>query len=111
MKYRAGQQIWYVRDGATTGGYITVERIGRRWLYCDGRIELDRKTLKQKSPRGFAVLGQGWVSHVEFERHLARHNAWRHLRRQVQDKWTAPNSVTLEQIQAACDLLRLAAYV
>lgn len=110
-KYHVGQQLWYVRDGATSGRYVMIERIGRRWLYCSEGKEIDRKTLKEKSPRGFATLGQGWLTRDDHERYLRRHDAWRHFRRQVQDKWSAPENVTLEQIQAACDLLRLAAHV
>lgn len=111
MKYRTGQELYYVPDGVTIGRHVRIERIGRRWLYCTGGLEIDRKTLKQKCVRGFAPLGRGWLTRDAFERHLKRHHAWRHFRRQVQDKWTAPDTVTLEQIQAACDLLRLAAHV
>lgn len=107
MKFRVGQGLLYAPATGRTPYMIEVEKVGKRWLYCAGGLQIDRKTMDAKANRGFAAPGRAWLTKDCYDRAQRKHSAWRHFRRQVQDKWTAPETVTLEQIQAACDLLRL----
>jgi hypothetical protein len=110
MRFTVGQGLLYV---AATGRsrHAVVQKVGSRWLHLDDGTQIDRKTLKAKARRGFESPGRVWLTLDDYVRFTRRHSAWRHFRQQVQDKWGPPDNVTLEQIQAAADLLRLAAYV
>lgn len=114
MTLRIGQKLWFVPNGRPwiEAREVTIMRLGRKWLYVDfNHYQICRRALTVRARKGYDSLGQCWLTKAEYERWLRRHGAWRHFRRQVQDKWGPPESVTLEQIQAASDLLRLAAYV
>lgn len=114
MKYAVGQSLWYVPADRPweKPRAVSIVKIGRKWLELNEPwLAVDRVTLTAKPRKGYEPRGQCYLSKADYERYLRRHSAWRHLRRQVQDKWTAPETVTLEQIQAAADLLRLTAYV
>jgi hypothetical protein len=113
MKHLVGQVLWYVPEDTPweKPRFVEITKVGRKWLElnepglraCRLTLMCDRRNSPHKQ-------GRCWLTKADYERHLKRHSAWRHLRRQVQDKWTAPDSVTLEQIQAASDLLRLSAF-
>lgn len=111
MKFRVGQSLWYVPASGYAPRSVIIERIGKRWLYCGTDLQIDRETLDAKPNRGFSPPGRAWLSRDDWDRAQRRHGAWRHFRRQVQDRWGPPENVTLEQIQAASDLLRLATFV
>lgn len=112
MRFTVGQSLWYVPATGHGARFVTVTRVGRKWLEVDRHwVLIDRKTLQAKPRKGFESPGRVWLSREDYDRWQRRHSAWRHFRRQVQDKWGPPESVTLEQIQAASDLLRLAAFV
>lgn len=113
MKYLVGQSLWYVPEDRPweKPRYLTVTKVGRKWLELDEAglkaCQLTLKCDRKNSPHN---PGRCWLTKADYERYLKRHGAWRHFRRQVQDRWTAPESVTLEQILAASDLLRLSAF-
>lgn len=114
MKFHVGQKLWFVPNHTpwVTAREVTIERMGRKWLHVDlNHYRVCRKSLIVQARKGYEAPGQCWLTKADWERWQRRHSAWRHFRRQVQDKWGPPESVTLEQIQAASDLLRLAAFV
>lgn len=71
-----GSMVWVVRRYGK-GGYRTITKIGRRWVYLDSgdRFEADDFDMRIDG-RGYSSPGRCYASKAEYERSLLINKAW-----------------------------------
>lgn len=87
-------------------GFVTVTKVGRKWAEISARgYRIDKETL--------AIDGGGYTSpgrcYLTKDEHDAAENlrrAWSKLRDYVDRKYTAPEGVTVDAIEAALRVLQ-----
>lgn len=109
MKLTVGQQLWWVPARYRTGEqpcYVTVEKVGRKWAQLSNQYRIDVTTLEPDS-KGYSSPGECYLQREEYESKVAISYAWGRLRKFMESRiWSgAPDGVTLENIEAAGNLL------
>lgn len=102
--FTVGDTLYYVPNNMVRRGnpkYVTISKIGRTWLYCDG-MRVDKETLVVDG-RGYSSPGKCWLSQDEHEQHLLVKIAWNNFKIMVEHHH--PRDVSVEDIQEATQLL------
>lgn len=103
-----GQQLWWVWTEKRRGDnkYVTVTKIGRKWVYVDKGYRLDPLTMRVDG-EGYTSPATCYLSKEEYEKKRDLEAAWNGLRSRLRDAWAAPKGVTKEDVLQAARLLRL----
>lgn len=111
-KLTVGQKLWFVpREKRTLGDSreVTVTRVGRSWADADGirGYRIGIADLIVDEPK-YGGIGQCYVSREAYEIEHARDVVWDALQGRLRS-WVIKRhpDVTVEDMKAACKLLRI----
>lgn len=102
-KYKVGDTLYRVSRGLGYDKEITIDRVGRKWLYY-GRERIDPETLLA-SVDGYGAVAQCYPDKATYEAKMARMQAWGRLRRVIHDGYTTPAHLTTEQITSMLQMI------
>lgn len=111
MKLTVGQQLWWVPNHCRHSDkpkFVTVEKVGRKWAQLSSNDRIDVVTLvADGNGHGYTSPGSCYLTREEYESKLAKNRAWLKLHTFIESRSYrgAPDSVTLENIEAAGKLL------
>jgi hypothetical protein len=102
--FTVGEALYYVTNNMIRRGnpeYVTISKVGRKWLYCDG-MRIDKETLVVDG-HGYSSPGKCWLSQDEYEQHCLVIKAWDNFKILINHR--PPRGVSVEDIQEATRLL------
>lgn len=79
---------------------MTVERVGRRWVYLDNAARIDAETMWADGA-GFGSPGRCYLSEAEFHDEMKLCATWDSLRQKIATQYRPPDGVTLSQVENA----------
>ncbi len=95
-KYKVGDTLYRVSRGTSYDQEVTIDRVGRKWLYS-GRERIDPETLIA-SIEGYGAVAQFYPDKATYEAKMERMRAWARLRQKINDSYATPAHLTTEQI-------------
>lgn len=104
-----GQKLWLVpQRGYGVPREVTVAKIGRKWATLDGWREsrIDKETLWMDGGV-YTSPGRCYLSREEWEESQRLSGAWGVLKTLIADRWNRPDGVTIADMRAAANLLRV----
>ena len=105
---KAGQRLWFAatqRRQEYLQGYVTVEKVGRKWATLDNGHKIDVITLRADGG-GYCSPGTCFESKEEWEADVARQRAWSEFRSLVDRTYTTPEKLATHQIEEWVGVLR-----
>lgn len=112
---KVGQKLWCVsreRYGRIKPDdrEVTITKVGRKWAYLDypsrDEYRIDKSTLFIDGGE-YTSPGRCYHSREEYESELARETTWDLIRRKVDRQRSCPEGVSVRDMEAALDILRL----
>lgn len=109
MKLTVGQQLWWVPNHCRHSDkpkFVTVEKVGRKWAQLSSNDRIDVVTLVADG-KGNTSPGLCYLTREEYQAKLVKNRAWMKLHAFIESHLYrgTPDSVTLEDIEAAGKLL------
>ena len=101
----AGQCLWFVPNGRhSSPAYVTVEKIGRKWAQISNGYRIGVETWMADGGQ-YMSPGSCWESEEAWKSEAERRNAWAQFRDVVDRSYSAPDSLTRQQIEELTRLL------
>lgn len=100
-KMSKDQQVWWAEREPrrqNLNGYVTVTGVGRKWVYLSNGERIDSLTWHADA-RGYASNGRVWLSEADWRAQCERQQAWRALRKAVDQLWHAPAGLSTDEIE------------
>lgn len=94
-----GQKLYYVPRQRARHEFVTVTKVGRKWLETSARFRLNKDTLAAEGWNGNSP-GRAYLSQEDYTSVVNLQNAWRALRQRINNSWSVPEGVTVEKIAA-----------
>lgn len=106
-KLSIGQKLWWVPHQRKwqQPKEVTVLKVGRKWAQLDNNERIDLETFIADAGQ-YSSPGRCYLSQEEYEAKVTIGSAWSNLKRSIDYK-SPPDGVTVEDIEAARQLLRL----
>jgi hypothetical protein len=107
---KVGDKVYFVHSDKRRGPHqwLTVQGIGRKWVQLDGRYRMDKKSWWVDGGQ-YVSPGRCYPTKEEYDAEAARQAAWRRFWCSLEHRYTAPDGVTVEQIEAAIAALGIGA--
>lgn len=98
---QVGQTLWYVPSRLYRGSprEVVVTKIGRQWGYIDGLPSSSRFDLRTLKLDG--TTGSLYLNREVYEKQVTLNAAWTELRKAIDRCCSAPDGVTINQIENA----------
>ena len=110
MTYTVGQQLWYQPNGygrrGLPGYYVTIVKIGRKWLTVSQVTRVNKETLSADGGE-YTSPGQCYLSEADYRIETALDKTWRQLHDDLRHYYRRPPGITMDQIRqirALCGL-------
>lgn len=105
-----GQELWMVPRERHLGQprFVKVVKVGRKWAELDCLYRVNMETLSVDGG-GYTSPARCYLDKEAYEAEQERQRLWGVLRQRINNKWTAPDGVTVEQIKIAAAELNLLA--
>lgn len=106
-KLAVGMKLWWVPSRTySQPSEVTVEKVGRTWAQLSNRSRADVKTWVVDG-YGYAPPGSIWPSREVHEEWAARQACWRDFLRDVGRIYSAPENISIEEINQIRRLIGL----
>jgi len=104
-KLVVGQMLWLVPpDRQQSPGWVTVEKIGRKWAFVSGRRKVDALTLEsERTGFGHDTHGTFYLTQEEWREEERRRKMWRTIRGNID--LSPPDDISTDAIRQAAALL------
>lgn len=106
MKYKLGDTLYcvYGSHKRREPESVTIEKVGRKWLYLSNGYRADIDTLILDGNE-FASPGECWGSESNYNYHRALEYRWKTIFNAVYAK--RPSHLTMEDMDEICRLLKI----
>lgn len=102
--FEPGRQLYFVYRHNRNSEYVTIEKVGRRWLSLSNRCRVDKDTLIADGGE-YTSPGRAYVSQEQYEAEAHANKLWNTLRRRI--PWGRHSSISAADIEKAASLLRI----
>jgi hypothetical protein len=92
--FQVGQKLWYVPSRRhSQPEWVTIEKVGRKWLSVGGRLRLDAETLHADAG-GHSSPGRAYVSEEAHAAAVRIAQKWREFNTEVSRSWHPPKHLS-----------------
>jgi hypothetical protein len=104
--YQVGQKLWYVPNRRySQPEWVTIEKVGRKWLSVGRRLRLDAETL-QADGGGYSSPGRAYLTQEEHSTAVRIAAKWSEFTTFVSRRWHPPKHLSEADIDALLSSLK-----
>lgn len=106
MSYQVGQQLWCSYSQIrSTPEYVSITKVGRKWLELSNRYRAEKETLKLDGG-AYSSPGQCYISKEEFDNVVFLNDKWNEFQRLIRNGYARPKHLTADMIDGMMSMIK-----